>query len=262
MTIFVQSLRQVAAEHGIVGPPLAHGASGHEEEVLDLVAQRADLPLGIGGVADIVKAVLPAAVGEDRDVGLRAQEPRGEEHGVRAAGDVHRAAGVALDDGAQQREHGVGVVDVRLEEDELYLLAAAAEVFPELFLDLGAAGHELRADVHDPPRPEHLHAEDVFQGPLVKQLDQGLHAASLLFSRFSYCTARTPKKQSSLLKNRRRLCYDRIIAQTLKTGSWEVPCPDSLLLAAKPEDAGADCDFPPCKFSESPGFDPGFDILL
>ena len=170
-------VRKIALEHAVVHAPLAHRAPGHQKEVLDLVAQGAGQALGKVRVADIEKAVLFPAVRKDRDVRLRAEQPRGEEHGVRAAGDVHRAVVIAREDGPQQREHRVRVVDVRLEKDQLHPLAAPLEVGAHFLVERGAAGREFRADVHDPLRMEHFRSQYVFQRPPVKQLDQRFHAA-------------------------------------------------------------------------------------
>ena len=184
-------VRKVERQSGIVHPPLAHGAAGHQEEILDLIAQRAEPPLGKISMADIIKTVLPAAVCEDRDVRLRAEQSGGEQNGVRAAGDVHRAVGIARENGPQQRKHRVGVVDICLEKDKLRPQAAAFEEDPHLLLERGAARNDLRADVHDPLRPEYLRAQDVLQRASVKQLDQRFHgASSILFLYFCPCGPR------------------------------------------------------------------------
>ena len=76
----------VPRQNGVVHPAGAHGSAGHAEEILDAEMQVAGDAGGECGASDVVAAVLAAAVGEDRNIGLRAEKSRGEENVVRSFG--------------------------------------------------------------------------------------------------------------------------------------------------------------------------------
>ncbi len=171
---------KIAGQDRVVHAAEADGAAGHNKAVLHPIDHSAGQLLGEAGVADVEKAVSAAAVSENRDVALCAQQAGGEKHGVGAAGDVDGAVGVLLYGLAQGAQGGLSVKDLRLDVDQLRCEAPVGvkgrELRPRALVGVGRVG----ADIHHPAGTEDLRPQDVLQRPLVIQLDQSLQCRASL----------------------------------------------------------------------------------
>ena len=166
---------QIIGENAVVHAAGTHGASRHQEAVLHGIADVTGEVVAEGGVADVVELVLPAAVGDDRDGTLGTEQAGGEQHRVGAAGDVQDAVGIKGENLPEHLQHFLGVKHAGTVKDEFHMQAAVPEIKAELVLEIQIGGNAARADVYDPFRMEHIHAENVFQRPFIVEFDQGFH---------------------------------------------------------------------------------------
>ena len=123
-------------------------------------------------ILDAVKLIHRAAVGDHGDCCLGAGQSGREQHGVRTARDIHHSVRMTLQDGTKQFQDLLCVVDVHIQELHRGLDPAVGKVI--LQLPPGMLRRSLRADVDHLFRAENLHAQYIFQRPLVKQFNQCL----------------------------------------------------------------------------------------
>ena len=195
---------QILRQDRVVDPPLAYGTARHQEEILHRVDDGAGQGLLENGAANIIEAVFAPAVCKDRDGALGAQKPCREQHRIGAAGDVDGAVRILADDTPEQLKHGTGLIETALDDAQLRIKAAPPEIEAQRFQDRLYVADLLGTDIDDPLGPEHLHAQHVFERPLIIQFDQCLHtltSCSPSYNLFPLCARRIWARRKML-----RLC--------------------------------------------------------
>ena len=158
---------QVLTKNCIINAAGTHGAASHQKAVFHTVGQAAGEVCRKRSVADIIEAVFPPAVGENGDLDIRTEKSCGKQHGVGSACYVDCAVRIPGYGLLKQFSHGVGIVNLRAQKNELDLEPAVLEILPEFLLRFLVGGDPVRADIHYALGTEHFHPEDIFQRPLV-----------------------------------------------------------------------------------------------
>ena len=181
-------VRKILGQDLIVHPAGQQRAASHEEKVLDGIGQAAGQLVGKGRAGDVVKTVFLTGVGEGRHALFCREHSRREEGRVAAAGDVDGAVREPFPDGKQLPQDAVCLEETGLHEDQLRLPAPPPEKGGQSLLPGAVLGDLTGAEVDDAPGAEHIRCQNIFDGTLVIQFDQGVHAPSafLCFSPL-YC---------------------------------------------------------------------------
>ena len=116
-----------------------------------------------------------AAVGDDRNGRLRAEQAGGKENRVGAAGDVQYAVGIKRENLPEDLQHLLGVIHPGAVEDQLYMQPAVLKIETELVLEIEIGGNRTGADIDHPLWMEHVHTENIFQWTFVVQFNQSFH---------------------------------------------------------------------------------------
>ena len=181
-------VRKILGQDLIVHPSGQQRAASHEEKVLDGIGQAAGQLVGKGRAGDVVKAVFLPGVGEGRHALFRREHPCREQGRIAAAGDVDGAVRVLLSDGKQLPQDAVRLEPAGLHEDQLRFPAPPLEEGGQGLLPGAVLGNLTGAEVDDALRTEHIRRQNIFNGSLIIQFDQGVHVPSafLCFSPL-YC---------------------------------------------------------------------------
>ena len=181
-------VRKILGQDLIVHPSGQQRAAGHEEEILNGIGQTAGQLIGKGRAGNVVKAVFLPGVGEGGHALFCREHSRREEGRIAAAGDVDGAVREPFPDGKQLPQDAVCLEETGLHEDQLRLPAPPPEKGGQSLLPGAVLGDLTGAEVDDAPGAEHIRCQNIFDGTLVIQFDQGVHAPSafLCFSPL-YC---------------------------------------------------------------------------
>ena len=181
-------VRKILGQDLIVHPSGQQRAAGHEEEVLNGIGQAAGQLIRESRAGNVIKAVFLPGIGEGRYALLGGEHPCREQGCVAAAGDVDGAVRVLLSDGEQLPQDAVCLEETGLHKNQLRLPAPPPEKGGQSLLPGAVLGDLTGAEVDDAPGAEHIRCQNIFDGTLVIQFDQGVHAPSafLCFSPL-YC---------------------------------------------------------------------------